>query len=61
MTVYERVTHDKYELPLAVADSEQELAEILGVSISAVSHGLKRYRTGVNSIYQEVEIEEKEQ
>lgn len=57
MTVYEKVTRDKYELPLAVADSERELARILGISVSAVSHGLKKYRAGKKSIYHEVEIE----
>lgn len=30
--VYMYVTRDKYELPIAVADSEAELAQMLGVS-----------------------------
>ena len=56
MVVYERVTADKYELPLAVADSECELARILGISVSSVSHGLKKFRSGEKSIYREVKL-----
>ena len=59
MVVYERVTADEYELPLAVADSEHELARILGISVSSISHGLKKYRSGEKSIYREVKIGEK--
>lgn len=35
-TVYMQVTHDKYELPLAVADTVVELARICGVSENAI-------------------------
>lgn len=61
MMVYERVTSDKYELPLAVADSEHELADLLGVTVSCVSHELRKFRSGQKSVYREIEIEEKEQ
>lgn len=48
MKLYMKVTRDKYELPLAVADSKRELAEMLGTSIncvySAYSHGHKTYK-----------------
>jgi hypothetical protein len=30
MTLYLKVTKDKYELPVAVADSKAELADMLG-------------------------------
>ena len=56
MKIYERVTRDKYELPLAVADSECELAEILGISINTVYRGIKKFRSGKKSIYREIEI-----
>lgn len=56
MKLYTKTTNDKYELPLAVADSKRELAEMLGQSIggvkSAYSHGL--------SMYHEIEVEEDE-
>lgn len=58
MFVYVKVTNDKYELPLAVADSERELARILHISVSAISHGVKKSRQGERSIYREVEIGE---
>ena len=56
MKLYTKTTNDKYELPLAVADSKKELAEMLGQSLggvkSAFSHGLK--------MYHEIEVEEDE-
>lgn len=54
MTLYMRVTSDKYELPLAVADSKRELAEIQGLSVSAVrsAYSLK------TKTYIEVEVED---
>lgn len=55
------VTNDKYELPMAVADSAEELARMTGttanVIYSAVSHAKK---LGYKSIYVKVEIEEGE-
>lgn len=35
MVIYIAHTMDKYELPIAVADSAQELAEILGTTSKA--------------------------
>lgn len=56
MKLYTKTTDDIYELPLAVADSKRELAQMLGQSIggvkSAFSHGL--------SMYHEIEVEEDE-
>lgn len=54
MTLYMRVTSDKYELPLAVADSKRELAEIQGLSVSAVksAYSLK------TKTYVKVEVED---
>lgn len=60
MKLYLCVTRDKYELPVAVADSPKELAEMRGVSnttiLSAISH-VKSGFTG-NSIYKLVEVED---
>ena len=42
MTLYLKVTRDKYELPVAVAKTKAELARMLGVERSAVTHGLHR-------------------
>ena len=34
--VYIRVTKDKYRLPVAIADSARELAEMTGVNMSSI-------------------------
>ena len=53
-TLYMKVTKDKYELPLAVADSQKELAELLGVKLNVVvSSFCKGYGT-----FKKVEIDE---
>lgn len=50
--LYMRVTRDKYELPLAVADSEAELAEMLGLQRTTVHRGFRKKK----SAYRKVEI-----
>lgn len=54
MTLYMRVTSDKYELPIAVADSKRELAEMQGLTPSTVrsAYSLK------TKTYIEVEVED---
>lgn len=56
MALYMVVTQDKYELPLAVADSPAELARMLGVKSSvirsAISHSKKK---GFKSKYVKVD------
>lgn len=56
MTVYMKVTRDKFRLPVAVADSVPELARMLGTNAdnihAAISHGRKTFV--------KVEIEEEE-
>lgn len=37
MTIYMRVTRDKYRLPLALAETVDELARMCGVTRNAVS------------------------
>lgn len=56
--VYMLVTNDKYELPLAIADSVAELAKITGQKrssvASAITHAKKK---GFNSRYIEVIVD----
>ena len=59
MTLYMKVTRDKYELPVAVADTKAELARIVGVSLSAISHSL--HGPGTRKAYVEVEVEDEDQ
>lgn len=60
--VYLMVTQDKYRLPLAVADTKTELAEITGSSLSSICHSIARQRAGkkatgkTNYKYEEVWI-----
>lgn len=57
-TIYMKVTKDKYELPLAVADSIVELAELIGIKAdniySTISHARKK---GYKCCYVKVEID----
>lgn len=46
-TVWLKVSHDKYELPVAVADTVVELADILGVSPRAIMSTFSRWNRGV--------------
>ncbi len=58
MYVYMEITKDRYELPVAVADTMAELAKICGVHMTAISHainGAKRTK------YIRVEIEDYEE
>ena len=48
--VYLATTNDKYELPLAVAESQYELAGMLGVTQGYIAHYLKRDRKITRSI-----------
>ena len=60
MKLYLRVTKDKYELPVAVADSPRELAKMCGVSRASILSILSHVKAGQirNSIYKMVEVED---
>lgn len=59
MVVYIAHTMDKYELPIAVADSAQELAKILGTTsnsiLSSISHEKK---DGKRRRYKKIVVED---
>ncbi len=63
MKVFMWVTDDRYELPLAVADSLGELAEIVGSSSAKVGATIRkaRQRGTRHSKYVEVFIDEEEE
>lgn len=53
-----KVTLDKYELPLAVAESRQELADILGIKLNTLDHTRsvckrKGYKSGYIKVLKE--------
>lgn len=56
MTLYLKITKDRYELPMAVADSKAELADMLGVDRTSVYRALKRHEG--ESMYIAVEVED---
>lgn len=60
MKLYMRVTQDKYELPVAVADTQAELARMVGVRRRTITRALSEARRGVTSysIYKEVEVDD---
>ena len=62
MTLYMKVTKDKYELPIAVAGTIRELAMILGINENSVQQQFYRQkRYGMNCGYVKVEVEEDEE
>ena len=59
MFVYMKITKDRYELPVAVADTGEELAKICGVSINNVYNTMRSARAnGYRCQYIRVKIEE---
>ena len=46
MTIYMKVTKDRYSLPVAVADSPKELAALCGVSPNAIYSGFSHEKKG---------------
>lgn len=58
MKVYMKTTRDRYELPIAIADSPIELARITNDDVSTIRSALCHVRNGThkNSVYKEIEI-----
>ena len=55
--LYVKTTADRYELPVAVADSVKELAEMLGVNANMISAAICHARkAGWKSIYKKVKL-----
>ena len=61
MNIWLKVTNDKYELPVAVADSAEELAKLCGVKVNNIhssrSHAKAR---GGQTWYRLVKVDDKE-
>lgn len=56
--VYMLVTQDKYQLPLAVADTARELAQMVGVTESSVIACIRRgYKSRYVRVYIDLEEE----
>ena len=50
MTIYMKCTTDRLELPVAVADTAKELAQMLGVSHGSVYSGIDRGYGGYHKV-----------
>ena len=60
--VYMEITKDKYELPVAIARSEPELAKICKTTVIAVKSGISKRRChGKWSRFIKVDVEEDEE
>ena len=46
MYIWMMVTRDKYELPLAIADTARELAEMTGFHETSIMKGVLSYEAG---------------
>ena len=59
-TVYMEITTDKYQLPIAIADSVAELAKMRGIKPATISSNIYHFNCGkVNkSKYIKVEIKD---
>lgn len=59
--LYIKVSADKYEFPVAVADSVRELAKMIGVSEQNIWNCMRHAKkTGKESVYKVVILEEKD-
>lgn len=47
MIVYMKVTRDKYELPIAIADTVGELSEMTGASKETIFSNISHQKTGL--------------
>ena len=60
MTLYIAVTRDKYQLPMAVAETTEELARLMGVSVGTIRSHLSKVKSGIikKPKYEKVVIED---
>ena len=50
MALYVAVMNDRYELPIAVAETQTELAIMVGVDISTICKQIKRRAAGEKNV-----------
>ena len=60
MYIWMMVTRDKYELPLAIADTARELAKLTGYHVGSIVTGANGVKNGKlkRSYFRKVNIEE---
>lgn len=62
MKLYLLITLDEYELPLAVADTPTELAEMTGYKRSSIKSSISKYEKGLrpNCPFRRIVVEDEE-
>ena len=60
MTLYMKVTRDKYELPVAVAETKAELARMLGIKRENVRTAFSHAKKFKNPTYVVVEVDDED-
>lgn len=59
MVLYMKVTNDKYQLPVAVADTAKELAKLFNTTPNVISASISRQRAGKGKgTYYRVEVDD---
>ena len=62
MIIWMKVSNDKYEFPLDIADSASELARKHGISVNSIYAGAFRYEeNGLHSPWRRVQVEDDEE
>lgn len=62
MILYMKVTHDKYELPLAVAEDAGTLARMCGVTVNTIFSQISRAnKEGKWCSWRRIEVEDDEE
>lgn len=60
--VYMKITNDKYELPIAIADTVGELAKMCGVTTNNIYSAISHRKSGErNTSFVRVEFDEEEE
>ena len=61
MVLWMKVTDDKYELPIAIAESRAKLARKLGIKTNSIAAAIYRAKkTGHRQIFVEVIVDDEE-
>jgi len=58
--VYMKVTNDRYELPICIRDTRQELAKAVGTTPNCISSAISHAKQGKKTIYYKVYIGEED-
>lgn len=60
MIIWMLVTNDKYELPVCIADTAEELSRLSGFSVNSIRASVAHVKSGrqKSSIFKKIELED---